>query len=232
MASTGPPESPQEQAVRWGAGRWHSGLPALAATRLLLGVLMLLDADVGVSWKWVVVGQLLVSWLTCLVLPLTKGADTQLTLITYSAIALTLFSDTPAAATYCLYFLTIQLCLAYFAAGFHKLRSPYWRSGYAIAGILSTRLFGFPRLAVWLDRRVWVSRPMCWATILWETTFPVVLVAPREVCWFYLASGITFHVSTAFTMGLNKFLWAFVALYPAAIYCTTGSLLVAQGGTF
>ncbi len=30
---------------------------------------------------------------------------------------------------------------------------------------------------------------------------------------------MAFHVTLAFVMGLNGFLWAFVATYPAVIYC-------------
>src|SRR5262249_44264782 len=163
-----------EKAARWGAGTWHVGLLALVAGRLVLGALLLFDPGVGVYWKYYVVGLLPVSLVVCRKLPLTKGADSQLTLITYAAIALTLLSDTPTAAAYCLHFLALQLCLAYFAAGFHKLRSPEWRSGSALPGILSTRLFGSPALAAWLAPRHWVSWPLCWGTILWEMSFPVI----------------------------------------------------------
>jgi hypothetical protein len=217
-------EPPLEKAVRWGATTWHVGLPALTAGRLLLGTLLLFDPGWGPYWKYDVVGLLALTFLGCRAVPLTKGAEAQLTLITYSAMALTLVSDTPVAAGYCLYFLTLQLFLAYFAAGFHKLRSPYWRSGYALPGLLSARLFGFPAFGAWLDRHGLLAWCSSWATIVWEVSFPVVLVAPREVGLAYFCCGVLFHLGTAFTMGLNKFIWAFLALYPAAIYCTMGSL--------
>jgi hypothetical protein len=224
-AAAGPQEPALAQAVQYGAGTWHSCVPALTVGRLVFAVLLLGDPGVGLYWKYYVVVLLLLTFLACLRTPLTKGGDTQLTLITYSAISLTLLSDTPIAAGYCLYFLTLQLCLAYFAAGFHKLRSPVWRNGAALPGILSTRLFGSPALAAWLDRHRLLARFMSLTTIFWELSFPVVLVAPREVGLCYFACGVLFHVSTAFTMGLNKFIWAFIALYPAAIYCTMGSLV-------
>jgi hypothetical protein len=220
-------EPPQEKAVRWGAATWHAGLLAVAAGRLVLGALLLLDPGVGPYWKYYVVGLLVLTFLVCLMIPLTKGADAQLTLITYSAMALTLFSDTAVAAGYCLSFLTLQLCLAYFAAGFHKLRSPVWRSGYALPGLLSARLFGFPAFGAWLARHRLLAWSLAWATIVWEVSFPVVLVAPREICLGCFACGVLFHLGTAFTMGLNKFIWAFLALYPAAIYCTVGLFPVA-----
>jgi hypothetical protein len=219
-------------AARWGTGTWHAIVPILVTCRLVLGMFLLFDLGVGPYWKGYVVGLLVVSLLVCMRLPWTKGADSQLNLITYGAISLTLLSDTPAAATYCLYFLTLQLCLAYFAAGYHKLRSLCWRSGYALPGLLSTRLFGAPALAAWLDRRLLVSLSLCWATIIWEVSFPVLLVAPRAVGLCYLCGGILFHLGTAVTMGLNKFIWAFLALYPAAVYCTGGSLPLPLWGTW
>jgi hypothetical protein len=203
-------------------------LPLLAAGRLLLAALLLADVSAGVYWKYYVVGLLIVSWLDCGMRPLTKGGDSQLLLILYSAISLTLLADTPVVAGYCVYFLTVQLCLAYFAAGFHKLRSPAWRNGSALPGILSTRVFGCPALAFWLERRRWVARWLSLAVIVWEVSFPVVLVGPPDLVLSYLASGVLFHLSTALAMGLNKFIWAFFALYPAAIYGTLGSLAAGQ----
>jgi hypothetical protein len=222
--SLGPCKSVEERAASWGTGTWHGVVPALVLCRLVLALLLLFDPGVGPYWKWYVVALLIVSWLVCVRLPWTKGADSQLNLITHGAISLTLLSDTPAAATYCLYFLTLQLCLAYFAAGYHKLRSPDWRSGYALSGLLSTRLFGSPALAAWLDRRLVLSMALCWATILWELSFPVVFIAPRAVVVCYFVGGALFHLSTAVAMGLNKFIWAFFAIYPAALWCTVGAL--------
>jgi hypothetical protein len=204
-------------------------LPVLVAARLLLGAWLLAAPGVGPSWKWCAAGYLVVSLLACRWLRVTQGADSQLTLITSAAISLTLLSDTAAAAGYCLYFLTLQLCLAYFAAGFHKLRSRPWRDGSALPGILAARLFGSPALAPWLARRRWLARPATVGVVAWELAFPVILVAPPEVCWCCLACGVVFHLGTAVTMGLNKFVWAFLALYPAAVYCATGSILVLPG---
>ncbi len=223
-------KSPHEKAAHWGTWAWHIGLPILVAGRLVLGTLLLVDFDVGMYWKHCVAGLLIVSLLVRGMLPLTQGADSQLLVIIYSAISLTLLSDTPLVASYCLYFLTLQLCLSYFAAGFHKLGSREWRNGSALPGVLSTRLFGSPALAAWLHRRKLLSLSLSLGTIAWEMSIPVVLVAPREICFCYFACGVMFHLSTALTMGLNKFVWAFFALYPAAIYCTMGPLSVAQWG--
>src|SRR5260370_31159000 len=110
--------------------------------------------------------------------------------------ALSFFCDTPVLAVYFLSFLTLQLCLYYFAAGFHKLRSPCWRNGSALPALLSARLFGSPALGVWLARHRLLAWSFSWATIVWEVSFPVVLVAPREICWLYFAGGFLFHLGT------------------------------------
>ena len=36
----------------------------------------------------------------------------------------------------------------------------------------------------------------------------------------FLAGGLLFHVASAVLMGLNTFLWAFGATYPAVFYCS------------
>jgi hypothetical protein len=230
LAPAGRPLYPVEKAAQWGSGGWHLGLPALVAVRFVLGALLLADPGIGLYWKYYVVGLLLVSVLVSLLLSVTQGADWQLTAITHCAMALTLFSDTLVAAGYCLWFLTLQLCLAYFAAGFHKLRSAAWRNGSALPGILSGRVFGFPAFGTWLGRHPLLAWSLCWGTIVWEVSFPVVLVAPRPACLGYLACGVLFHLGTAFTMGLNKFIWAFFALYPAALYCTVGPVSFSPWG--
>jgi hypothetical protein len=58
-----------------------------------------------------------------------------------------------------------------------------------------------------------------WCVILWETTFPIAILAPNRVRWVLLGLGACFHIGVAVGMGLNTFLWAFVATYPAVEYC-------------
>jgi hypothetical protein len=55
--------------------------------------------------------------------------------------------------------------------------------------------------------------------ITWESTFPLVLIVPRPVAYAMVASGVLFHLSNGFLMGLNDFFWLFVAAYPALLYC-------------
>jgi len=112
-------------------------------------------------------------------------------------------------------FLAAQVTLAYVAAGVAKVVSPVWRSGTAMTGILSTEGYGLPGIADLLIAHPLLDRLACWSVIVWEVTFPLALVAPRAMLVAYLATGITFHVSCAVMMGLNRFVWAFCGCYPA-----------------
>ena len=43
------------------------------------------------------------------------------------------------------------------------------------------------------------------------------LIFPLEGKVILLALGFTFHVVNAFVLGLNRFVWAWVATYPAIL---------------
>jgi hypothetical protein len=120
-------------------------------------------------------------------------------------------------------FLCAQTCLAYGVAGTAKLLSPVWRSGRALALILDTSAYGHPRIAAVLQRHAGVGRLLTWSVVVAELAFGVglVLLLPSPWAWGLLFWGLAFHAATAVFMGLNTFLWAFAATYPAFIYIHT-----------
>ncbi|MEU7132151.1 hypothetical protein [Streptomyces sp. NPDC046261] len=146
-----------------------------------------------------------------------EGAD-QILKLTFCVLLLVSVHPTATAARTGLWFLALQACLAYFASGIYKVTSPVWLDGTALTGVLSTRCYGHrwvaarltahPAAARWLSRSLSVS----------ETLFPLVLVAPASWLPAFLAFGAAFHLACAAVMGLNCFLWAFTALYPAVAY--------------
>jgi hypothetical protein len=54
--------------------------------------------------------------------------------------------------------------------------------------------------------------------VLWESVFPIALLVPPKILLLILAMGLIFHISCAWVMGLNTFIWAFLATYPAVIF--------------
>lgn len=117
-----------------------------------------------------------------------------------------------------LWFIALQACLSYSAAGIAKLVSPQWRTGEAIYGIFNTGTYGMKSVALFLEKRKTLCVLLCWSVIIIETLFPLCLVLPEPWNWGFLVWGALFHLQCAVIMGLNSFLWAFVATYPAIIY--------------
>lgn len=148
------------------------------------------------------------------------GAD-QMTVITFTVLALAFAFGQQRAAVLVLWFVTAQTCLAYLTAGVAKLVSAQWRSGTALGEILATGVYGHPWAAAVLARRTRLAAAACWSVIVLECTFPAVLIGVRPLTWALLAGAALFHVGTAILMRLNTFLWAFVATYPAVLYCAS-----------
>jgi hypothetical protein len=111
-------------------------------------------------------------------------------------------------------FIIAEVMLSYETSGISKLVSPAWRSGAAIPAILATATYGAPRISGILRSHAVVATGACWAVILCEMAFPLALLLPPHGLVIALAFGFLFHLSIAFLMGLNTFLWAFCATYP------------------
>jgi hypothetical protein len=106
---------------------------------------------------------------------------------------------------------------SYFIAGWVKLADSDWRSGRALPQFLrgsqyretsfTQRLLGHPAVSVLAS----------WGVMLFEVTFPCALLSRHHAAVF-LAAGLGFHVLNARVLGLNRFLWAWSATYPALFY--------------
>lgn len=97
-------------------------------------------------------------------------------------------------------YLAVQLCLSYFVAGVVKLRQPSWWDGTALRAFLGP---GWP---------AWVG----WGVIVWECLFPLALVS-RGFAGGFCAVGVAFHLANCRLLGLNRFLWIWLAAYPALL---------------
>jgi hypothetical protein len=125
---------------------------------------------------------------------------------------------TPLSRTACLLFFTFQACLAYATAGWCKLPLRGWRDGSYLAAILTTRIYGMPPLGRFLSAYPTLAKLASRGLLTWECAFPLVLVLPAPIAFGILALGVAFHVMNAFVMGLNCFVWSFLAIYPAVVW--------------
>lgn len=124
-------------------------------------------------------------------------------------------------------YLAAQLTLSYFIAGVAKLAQPSWREGTALGRFAALPKYGVPARA-----RAWLATPSLgrmasWSVLLFECSFPLALLGPRFAL-AYLSVGALFHVLNAALFGLNRFLWAWLALYPLLLAASQWGPLAAR----
>lgn len=125
-------------------------------------------------------------------------------------------------------FVAAEVTLAYLVAGVYKATSKYWRPGGAFSMIVQTRMFGQPIAARVVRDHPAVGRAATYAVVCVECLFPIALIGPPLALVAFLALGFAFHLGCSVIMGLNRFLWAFVATYPALV-CTNLTLRAELG---
>lgn len=200
----------------------ETGVRALLALRIALLAAVLL-VPFG-SWAFFLLLTLLVA--NNLIFTWRRGGygddgSDQMSAIVLIAIFLTVGPhSTPLILEMGLWFIALQACLSYATAGIAKLVSPIWRGGDAVYLIFNTAAYGLQPVAEFLEHRRWLNLTLCWAVILMETLFPLALLLPEPWNWIFLAWGTAFHILNAVIMGLNSFLWAFVATYPAMLFAS------------
>jgi hypothetical protein len=145
------------------------------------------------------------------------GSDQMLTQI-FGALFLAQLAGTTLATQAALWFIALQACLSYATAGIAKAVSPYWHGGNAVFAIFNTRTYGYEPIARFLIAQPALTRAMTFGAVFMESAFPLALVAGYPGCLLFIGWGFTFHLMNAGVMGLNSFLWAFTATYPAVIY--------------
>lgn len=152
-------------------------------------------------------------------LRLTYGSDgaDQMHTIVWSGILVFLVSSSASIKDLALAFLAAQLLLSYLTSGIAKLLSPIWRSGNAVGLIVRTESYG-QRDVHRLIERFHLSGPLSHVTMLLEVIGPLsVLTGPRTTIVFLCFGGM-FHLGNALVMGLNSFVWPFIACFPAVFY--------------
>jgi|HubBroStandDraft_1064217.scaffolds.fasta_scaffold162117_1 hypothetical protein len=208
------------------AGLWMNramrsrGFMALAALRLGAALLLLWPgpAVTGAAQLGLLAAVLISSLLCIQRLPYGMEGSDQLAAITFAGLLLArLFAHSDRVAVAVLWFLAMQAALAYLVAGVVKVREPGWRDGSLLQAVLATEFYGHPAFAGLLHRRL-CARAAIWGVIVFELSFPLVFFLPPPGVLAMLAAGFLFHAVLAAAMGLNAFVWAFLAAYPA-IYC-------------
>lgn len=142
------------------------------------------------------------------------GSDAMLLVV---LLAISLARTFPAHANAALAYAAVQLVLSYFIAGIAKLGDPAWRTGRAMPLIVTLPHYRVPARAAAILASPGAGRFAAYAMLVFECTFPVALLHPT-VCLVYLGVGAGFHLVNALAFGLDRFLWVWIAAYPALIH--------------
>lgn len=114
-------------------------------------------------------------------------------------------------------YLAFQLTLSYFISGRVKLVNPEWRSGRALQDVFAFSAYPVSESLRGLAKRPKLLWVMSWLVIGFELIFPLALLHPATLI-AALMIGASFHLANACLFGLNRFLWIWIAAYPALIW--------------
>ncbi|MCW8133847.1 MAG: hypothetical protein KIS92_26100 [Planctomycetota bacterium] len=147
------------------------------------------------------------------------GADYMTVLVLLALSVEACFRGHAAVRHGCLWYVAVQTALSYAMAGAVKLRNAGWRSGRALARFLSGPPYEPPEACAALARRPGLMRMSSWGIMLFEVSFPLGLTSPTA-CAGVLAAALVFHLLNVAVFGLNRFVFAWLAAYPALLYCS------------
>ncbi|MEW6056674.1 MAG: HTTM domain-containing protein [Bdellovibrionota bacterium] len=149
-----------------------------------------------------------------------NGGSDFMTLIVLTALVLGgLFAHTPGAQTACLWYIAFQTSSSYFISGLAKITKRNWRTGKALKGFFESTVYEPSPVLGFASRRPRVLFFASWFVMIFECTFPVALVNPN-LCLAYLGLALGFHLANFYVFGLNRFLFAWAAAYPALYFCS------------
>lgn len=146
-----------------------------------------------------------------------NGGSDSMILIVALAVALARTAPGSRLAVAGLAYAAAQLVLSYFIAGVAKLADPAWRRGTALPIVVRLPQYQVAPAAQAVLSRPTVARLAGWAMLGFECGFPLALT-DRTACLVLLTTGAGFHLTNAVVFGLNRFLWAWLAAYPALVY--------------
>lgn len=147
-----------------------------------------------------------------------NGAD-QMSGLIFASLFLSLLSTNVLVWKAELWFLALQLNVAYLTSGILKLTKRGWWDGSYLLLAMRTRLYGNESVWRTFRKHPRLLRVTSKAVLLFECGFFITLLLPLRYSWPIFLAGILFHIANAVVMGLNTFVWSYLALYPAAAYC-------------
>ncbi len=152
-----------------------------------------------------------------------NGGSDYMTTIILSALSVAAFFQTEKVMTGVLWYIAFQSVLSYFLAGLVKIRQPLWRKGQALTAFIHSPNYQCPSLIkAMLDKKE-MALIASWCVMLGQLLFPLALFLPEPYVLAAISVAFLFHLNNVWLFGLNRFLLAWAATYPA-IYFVAKSL--------
>jgi hypothetical protein len=114
-------------------------------------------------------------------------------------------------------YVAVQVVASYLLAGVAKVVNRSWHTGEALHDLFAFSIYPVSAdLRALASRRAWLTAAG-WGVMLFELAFPFALLDPRLLVGA-LALAFTFHLANAALFGLDRFVWVWLAAYPALLW--------------
>lgn len=156
-----------------------------------------------------------------------NGGSDYMSIIVLSALLLaSSASESSVLPHACLLYIGLQTISSYFISGIVKLKKRNWRHGLALPVFLANCIYQETALIKSFRENRGLMLCGSWGIMLFEIGFPLALISPG-FSGAILSVALLFHLANFYLFGLNRFLFAWAAAYPAVYYCS--SVLAASG---
>jgi hypothetical protein len=146
------------------------------------------------------------------------GGSDSMTLVLSSALAVhAFFRESPDAERWALAYIAAQSTLSYLVSAVVKLRSGAWRSGRAVEDHLAHSDYDVPAPLRRALGSSGVRMALAWLTMIFEASVALLYLKPAAAP-YWLALGVAFHLANFAVLGLNRFVFVWIATYPALLW--------------
>ncbi len=115
--------------------------------------------------------------------------------------------------------LLIVFCALYGSTGWLKaIKEPtWWTNGDVLAYHMVHHYFGMKPVGVWASTQRWLLMPLCWGTVLFEASFPLLVWWRRSNPWVLLV-GAMMHLGIRLFMNVGPFSYIALSVYPVLLH--------------
>ena len=116
-----------------------------------------------------------------------------------------------------LIYVAVQSVLSYVIAGFIKIKRAGWRSGLTLKHYIQNSEYHVPFYVHRIFDQPYVALVAAWGVMLFELALIPALFYPQAL-FVWMVIGLNFHLANFATLGINRFVFAWIATYPALWY--------------